>query len=67
MDKIKDKINEYLKSEDLTIEDLTKEEIGEVKEVIEAEEKGYIVLDGFDPLPVHTRKLEKEFEQQSEG
>lgn len=67
MDKIKDKINEYLKSEDLTIEDLTKEEIGEVKEVIDAEEKGYIVLDGFDPLPVHTRKWEKEFEQQSEG
>lgn len=43
---MKDKIKERLKEHDLIETDLTSEELTELKEEIEAEERGETVLDG---------------------
>lgn len=45
-DRIKKKMIEELASMDLTIDDLTQEELEELKEEIIAKEKGFMILDG---------------------
>ena len=52
-EKIKQKLDEY----DLTIDDLTSEELERLKEEIRMEEKGYVILDGvLSSIPPYRAK-----------
>lgn len=60
-------IIEYLKEYDLTIEDLTQEELAQIKERFEIEKAGGFVLDGFDPMEVVWRKTKDEAKKKFDG
>lgn len=58
-----DELNNYLKEFDLTVNDLTQEEITQLKGQLEAEKEGALILDGFDPFEATTRKLKRELKK----
>lgn len=56
-----DEIKKFLSEYELGVEDLTANEVEQIKHQIEVEKNGGVVFDGFDPAEVRWRKLKGTF------